>query len=180
MMLPMAFTTRNRGWFAVGAEEISKPMNLGAILRTANAFGASFAFTVNASHKVRELAWSDTSRSEQSLPCFAWDSAETLALPRACSLVGVELTPDAIDLPTFRHPKAAAYVFGREKGSLSDALQARCDFIVKIPTRFCVNVSVAAALVMYDRTLVMGGWPERPLMPGGPELGDPDDWRPPA
>lgn len=172
----MAFTTRNRGWFAVGAEEISKPMNLGAILRTAHAFGASFAFTVNASHKVRELAWSDTSKSVESLPCFAYDSVETMGLPRACSLVGVELTPDAVDLPTFRHPKAAAYVFGREKGSLSAAMQARCDFIVKIPTRFCVNVSVACAVTLYDRTLAMGGWPERPLMPGGPELGAPETW----
>jgi tRNA G18 (ribose-2'-O)-methylase SpoU len=172
----MALVTRNRGWFAVGAEEISKPMNLGAILRTAHAFGASYAFTVNAEHKVREVALADTSKSAENIPCFAYETVEDLTLPAGCSLVGVELTPDAIALPTFRHPRAAAYVLGREKGSLSEAMQARCDFIVKIPTRFCVNVSVACAIVLYDRSLAMGGWPERPLMPGGPELGAPEKW----
>lgn len=44
-----------RGYFAVGAEGISKPMNMGAILRTAHAFGASFAFTVGAHHRVRDV-----------------------------------------------------------------------------------------------------------------------------
>lgn len=172
----MSFHPRNRGWFAVGAESISKPMNLGAILRTANAFGASFAFTVAADHKLRDINRADTSKTAQSLPYFAWDSLADMALPGGCSLVGVELTDDAIDLPSFRHPKAAAYVMGRERGSLSEEMQARCEFIVRIPTRFCVNVSVAAALVLYDRSLVMGGWPDRPVRPGGPELGAPDGW----
>ena len=36
-------------------------------------------------------------------------------------------------------------------GSLSPALLARCDTIVKIPTLFCVNVAMAGAVVMYDR-----------------------------
>ena len=31
-----------RGYFGIGAEGISKPMNLGALMRTAHAFGASF------------------------------------------------------------------------------------------------------------------------------------------
>jgi hypothetical protein len=45
---------------------------------------------------------------------------------------------------------------------------ARCDFIVKIPTRFCINVALAGALVMYDRTLSLGAWPQRPVGAGGP------------
>jgi len=35
-----------RGYFGVGVEGISKSYNLGAVLRTSNAFGASFAFTI--------------------------------------------------------------------------------------------------------------------------------------
>ena len=50
----------------------------------------------------------------------------------------------------------------------NEAMQARCQHIVKIPTKFCVNVSVACAVTLYDRTLNFGGYPERPLMPGGP------------
>jgi hypothetical protein len=47
-------------------------------------------------------------------------------------------------------------------------MQARCVHIVKIPTRFCINVALAGALVMYDRTLSMGGYPARPVKEGGP------------
>jgi len=39
---------------------------------------------------------------------------------------------------------------------------------VRIPTRFCVNVAIAGALVMYDRMLSLGRFPERPVRSGGP------------
>lgn len=168
-----------RGYFGVGVEGISKPMNLGAILRTAHAFGASFAFTVDAFHEAKHVFKSDTARSLQHVPYYDWPTLGDMVLPRGCALVGVELTDDAVDLPSFRHPRAAAYVLGREKGSLTPEMQARCEHIVRIPTKFCVNVSVAAALVLYDRTLCLGGYPERPVMPGGPALGDVTDWEQP-
>jgi len=157
-----------RGFFSVGAEGISKPMNMGAILRTAHAFGASFAFSVDAHHKVRDVYRADTAKSALHLPYYQWDDIDAIILPDNCQMVGVELTDDAIDLPSFRHPLGAAYVFGREDGSLSETLQARCAHIIKIPTRFCVNVSVACAITLYDRMLNFGGFAERPLMPGGP------------
>jgi tRNA G18 (ribose-2'-O)-methylase SpoU len=158
-----------RGYFAVGAEGISKPMNLGAILRTAHAFGASFAFSVNASHRVRDVYQADTAKSVSHVPYYEWADIDAMALPDNCQLVGVELTDEAVDLPAFRHPLCAAYVFGRERGSLTEEMQTRCQHIVKIPTKFCVNVSVACAITLYDRTLNFGGFPERPLMPGGPQ-----------
>lgn len=157
-----------RGYFGVGVEEISKPMNLGALMRTAHAFGASFFFTINAAPKVREAYRADTSRSFDSVPYYAWPTLDELRLPKGCALVGVELTDEAIDLPRFKHPAACAYVLGRERGSLSAGLQARCDHIVRIPMKFCVNVAVAGAILMYDRVLSLGGYPARPLMPGGP------------
>ncbi len=159
-----------RGFFGVGAEEISKPMNLGALMRTAHAFGASFFFTINAAPKVRDAYRSDTSRAFDHLPYYAFDSVESVLLPKGCALVGVELLDDAVDLPAFRHPQAAAYVLGRERGSLSPDLVARCAHTVKIPTRFCLNVGLAGALVMYDRAIAMGGYPARPIMPGGPPV----------
>ena len=165
-----------KGYFGIGAEEISKAMNLGAILRTAHAFGASFAFTVNAHHKARKVFDSDTSRSLKNVPYYGWDSIAEMRLPKGCALVGIELTDEAVELPSFRHPRAAAYVLGRERGSLSDEMLAMCDHIVRIPTKFCVNVSVAAAITLYDRTLCMGGYPDRPVMPGGPGLDAIEAW----
>ena len=158
-----------RGYFGVGVEGISKSYNLGAVLRTANAFGASFAFTIGATNKALEIRRTDTSRSDLHMPFYEWESAEDLILPHGCQLVGVELTEDAIDLPSFRHPTNCAYILGPEKGSLSDELQSRCDHLVKIPTKFCINVSLAAALALYDRTIMMGGYPDRPVKVGGPD-----------
>ena len=56
---------------------------------------------------------------------------------------------------------------GGEARDLSPELQAKCAFIVKIPTRFCINVGLAGALVMYDRTLSMGSWRRGLLLLGG-------------
>jgi tRNA G18 (ribose-2'-O)-methylase SpoU len=159
-----------RGYFGIGAEEMSKPMNLGALMRTAHAFGSSFFFTISAHPKVREAYNSDTSRSFDHMPYYAWEDLKAMRLPRGCVLVGVELTDDAVELPRFQHPSAAAYVLGRERGSLSPELLARCKHVVKIPTKFCLNVGLAGALVMYDRLLALGGYPARPIMPGGPKL----------
>ncbi len=168
-----------RGYFAVGVEGISKARNLGAVMRTAHAFGASFVFSIKAEDRAREMFQTDTAKTTLNIPYYAWDSVDDLLLPKNCQLVGVELTDDAIELPSFRHPRAAAYVMGPERGSLSSEMQARCAHIIKIPTRFCVNLSVAAAIALYDRTISMGGYPERPVMPGGPLEAKQHIWGPP-
>lgn len=164
-----------RGYFGVGAERISKAMNLGAVLRTAHAFGASFVFTIGAHHRSREVRLADTSRTEGHVPLYEWGSVEEMRLPKGCALVGVELDREAIDLPSFKHPLNAAYVLGPEKGDLSPTAKSACAHLVKIPTKFCVNLSVAAALVMYDRVLSVGGYPPRPVRTGGPPRFE--EWR---
>jgi tRNA G18 (ribose-2'-O)-methylase SpoU len=142
-----------RGYFGVGSERISKAMNLGAVMRTAHAFGASFVFTVGVRHDMRERLLADTSASDAHVPLYEWDSVGAMVLPKGCVLVGVELDETAIDLPTFRHPPSAAYILGPERGNLSEEAKERCVALVKIPTRFCVNLSVAAAIILYDRML---------------------------
>ncbi len=142
-------------------------MNLGNLMRSAHAFGASFIFTVNAHYAVRQ-ARSDTSKAAHHLPYYAWDTVAEMEFPKDCRLVGVELTEDAIDLPSFRHPMRAAYVLGREKGSLSPQMLERCAFVVKIPMAFCINLASAGAIVMYDRLRTLGQFAERPVRAGGP------------
>jgi tRNA G18 (ribose-2'-O)-methylase SpoU len=156
-----------RGYFGIGAEGISKPMNLGNLIRSAHAFGASFVFLVDAHYTVKS-ALSDTSHAETQLPLYRVASVEELVLPGRCQLIGVELLDEAIDLPSFRHPLNAAYVFGPERSSLSPAMVARCDHVVKIPTRFCINLAAAGAIVMYDRVLSLGRFAPRPVRSGGP------------
>lgn len=159
---------RARGYFAIGAERMSKSLNLGNLMRSAHGFGASFTFTIGATYNALE-AFADTSKSREHLPHYTWKSLDDMVLPEKCKLVGIELLDDAIDLPSFRHPPRAAYVLGPEQGSLSKPLLERCDYVIKIPTRFCVNVAMAGAIVMYDRTKSMARFPDRPVRVGGPE-----------
>ncbi|MFZ1104703.1 MAG: RNA methyltransferase [Hyphomicrobiaceae bacterium] len=165
-----ALATPPRGYFGIGAERISKALNLGNLMRSAHGFGASFTFTIGATYQALE-ARADTSKGAQHLPHYNWASAAELVLPAGCRLVGVELLDEAIDLPSFQHPRCAAYVLGPERGSLSPELVARCDYVVRIPTSFCVNLAMAGAIVMYDRVRALGRFAPRPLVEGGPAGG---------
>lgn len=156
-----------RGYFAIGAERMSKQRNLGNLMRSAHGFGASFTFTVGATYKALE-AFADTSKSQLHLPHYNWSGLDELTLPQGCKLVGVELLDQAIDLPSFRHPMKAAYVLGPEQGSLSEPLLEKCDYVIRIPTSFCVNVAMAGAIVMYDRVRTLAKFADRPVREGGP------------
>ena len=157
-----------RGYFGIGIEGASKAMNVGALFRTAHAFGAAFVFTIAAVYDESEGERADTSAATASIPFYAFPDVESLMLPKGCALVGIELVEDAVALPSFRHPRAAAYVLGPERGRLSEAMLARCAHVVKIPTAFSINVALAGALAMYDRALALGRFPPRPVRTGGP------------
>jgi len=157
-----------RGYFAIGVEGSSKPHNLGNLVRSAHAFGASYFFTVAPVVDVKSVRQTDTSDAFDHLPFYNFETPEALQLPRKCALVGIELLEDSIDLPSFRHPVRAAYVLGPERGNLSEAMIARCDYTIKIPMKFCVNVGVAGAIVMYDRLISMGKFAPRAVKAGAP------------
>lgn len=160
------------GFFAVGAEGISKPHNVGAIFRTAHAFYADFVFTVNPRIDMRSTVPdgktfydTDTSKTFSQVPYYEYSTPMDIAVPKNCAIVGVELTDDACALPEFCHPNRAAYVFGPERGYLSEDMQSCCDYMIKIPTKFCLNVSVACAIIIYDRVQSLHKWRRRPLNP---------------
>ena len=154
---------RTRGYFGIGAEGVSKSANVGALLRTAHGFGAAFCFTVGTGWDSRASRLADTSDAPTHVPMWRFADIEAMSLPRGCALVGVELLEDATDLPSFRHPLNAAYVLGPERSGLSPAMLARCRHVVRIPTRFALNLAVAGALVLYDRLLQHGRFAERPV-----------------
>lgn len=160
---------RTRGYFGIGAEGVSKPANMGALLRTAHAFGAHFCFTVGGGFDARAGRNADTADTPAHVPLWRFDGPDAVLLPQGCALVGVELLEDAAELPSFRHPLNAAYVLGPERAALSPAILARCRHVVRIPTRFALNLAVAGALVLYDRLLQHGRFAERPVAAGGAE-----------
>jgi len=166
-MISESWPPKSRGYFAIGAERISKSLNLGNMMRSAHGFGASFTFTVGATYKALE-AQADTSKGTTHMPHYNWRSPNDMMLPTDCRLVGVELLEEAVDLPSFRHPIRAAYILGPERGSLSREILDKCDYTIRIPSQFCVNVAMAGAIVMYDRVKSTSRFAERPVHEGGP------------
>lgn len=160
--------TRTRGYFGIGAEGVSKSANIGALLRTGHAFGASFCFTIGTGWDSRAARTADTSHTPLHVPMWRYPTLADMSLPLGCALVGIELLDDAVDLPSFRHPLNAAYVLGPERAGLSGALLERCDHVIRIPTRFSLNLAVAGALVLYDRLLQHGRFADRPVGTRGP------------
>ncbi len=162
-----------RGFFGIGVEGLSKPMNAGSLFRSAHAFGASFLFTIGADYKRGEAGLADTSDAPGEVPLYEFATTEDLDLPSGCRLVGVELVEGAAELPSFRHPRQAAYVLGPERGTLSPQMLEKCELTVKIPTKFCINVATAGAIVMYDRMINLGRFAARPVMAGGEPIAPP-------
>lgn len=158
-----------RGYFGIGVEGISKEQNVGNLVRSAHSFGASFFFAIAPNVNVKAMRVSDTSGAFDHMPYYQYESAAELELPKGCQLVGIEFIEDSVELPSFRHPVRAAYVLGPEMGNLSPELIEKCDFTVKIPMKFCVNVGVAGAICMYDRLISQGRFADRPTRAGGPE-----------
>lgn len=157
-----------KGYFGIGVERVSKALNVGALFRTAHAFGASFVFSVNGQYAQRSGRNADTSDTPGHLPYHEFGSLEAFRLPVGCRLIGIEITDTAIDLPSFHHPRQAAYVLGAEREGLSPEMIGLCDYVLRIPTRFSVNLAVAGAIVMYDRVLTLGRFAPRPVGEGGP------------
>jgi len=150
-----------RGYFSIGIEGVNKGGNMGNLIRTAHGFGAAFAFSINPQIVYTKRTGTDTSKAAKAIPYYEFNSLEELVLPKGCQIVGIELTEEAVDLPSFKHPLNAAYILGSERFSLSDDLIKNCDHVIKIPTKFCLNVATAGAIVMYDRSLVHGRYPGR-------------------
>src|SRR5579863_853236 len=154
---------RSRGYFGIGVEGVSKSANVGALLRTAHAFGAAFCFVVGAGFDARAGRLADTADTPDHVPLWRFADLDSLSLPQRCVLVGIELLDTATDLPSFRHPLNAAYILGPERSGLTPAMLDRCQHVVRIPTRFALNLAVAGALVLYDRLLQHGRFGERPV-----------------
>ena len=139
-----------RGYFGIGIYNVKNDINVGGLWRHAQAFGASFIFTVGRRYR-REV--SDTTAAMRHVPMFQYEDADDFLdhRPKDCLLVGVEIVPGATLLGEFEHPERAIYLLGAEDHGLPPWLIEKCQHIVEIPTRFCLNVASTGAVVMYDR-----------------------------
>lgn len=141
-----------RGYFGIGIVNGKTPANLGTLWRQAWLYEAGFIFTVGRRY---ERQASDTPNTPRHVPLFEYADLDDLLahLPYGCPLVGVELDPRAVPLPTFTHPERACYLLGAEDHGLGPSVLERCHALVELPTprRASMNVAVAGALVLDHR-----------------------------
>jgi tRNA (guanosine-2'-O-)-methyltransferase len=149
---------RRRG-IAIVLEDTHDPHNVSAVLRTCEALGVQDVHIVSESGEPMHVNKDVAIGAHRWLTLHRHDGAETAL--RALRDLGYrvfvsQLTPDAVPLPELPRDARAAYVFGNEHAGISPAWTEHADARFVIPTSGftgSLNLSVAAALTVYDRLL---------------------------
>ena len=140
-----------RGYCAIGIYQPKFNVNIGALWRSAYIFGAAYIFTIGKRYKEQA---SDTLKAPRHIPLYNFASLNDFksTMPYGARLVCVEITDNAYDLTSFAHPERAIYLLGAEDNGLPAEI-LKGNIVVSIPNQrnYCLNVSVAGSLIMYDR-----------------------------
>ena len=135
-------------------DEVHKPHNFSAILRTCDAVGVFRAHLVpTADFRPGRGAASGASRYVKVARHRTFDDAVARLRGDGFSLVAAHPSGSAVDYREVDYTRPTALVLGTELEGLSDAAIAAADALVAIPMRGMVaslNVSVAAALILYE------------------------------
>lgn len=139
-----------RGYFGIGIYHPKTEMNIGTLWRSAHILGASFVFTVGRRYRTQA---SDTTKAYRHIPMYHYTDMQQFSdnRPYDCPVVGIELSPAAIPIAKFAHPRSAIYMLGAEDHGLTGEAVAACQSLVVLPGDTCLNVAVAGSLVMFHR-----------------------------
>lgn len=138
-----------RGYFGIGVWKPKTENNIGTLWRAAHIFGASFIFVIGARYKKQT---SDTSDVSKHVPLYEYNTFEDFYnfKPKDCPLVALE-TVNSTPIKNFIHPERCCYILGAEDHGLSQNILNKCNHIVYLPGKFCLNVAVAGSILMFDR-----------------------------
>lgn len=146
----------SRGYFEIGILRGKTVENIGTLWRSAYQLGAAGIFTIGRRY-ARQA--SDTLATAKHIPLREHQSFGDFfaALPNSCPIVAVEIGGE--DLVSFSHPERAIYLLGSEDHGIPPSILMRCHSVVSIPAirTASFNVSVAGAIVMFDRMRKRGG-----------------------
>jgi tRNA G18 (ribose-2'-O)-methylase SpoU len=134
--------------FHVAIENWQHDLNIGSVVRTANAFLAAEV------HIVGKRKWNRrgamvTDRYQHVRYHADVASLRDLGLP----LIGIDNLPGSVPLETYDLPRECVLLFGQEGPGLTDVAHKACDVVLSIAqfgsTR-SINASAAAAIAMHD------------------------------
>jgi tRNA G18 (ribose-2'-O)-methylase SpoU len=151
--------------FHVAVENWQHDLNIGTLVRNANAFGARGVHVVGRRRWNRRGAmvtdrYLDVRHHPHAAALAAWAAGEGLPL------IGVDNLPGAVDLRHADLPRACVLLFGQEGPGLSPAARDAVAQVVSIPqtgsTR-SINAGVASGIAMYEW---LRRHAERPILGG--------------
>lgn len=159
---PFAYTeldtllhTENPLWVVL--DHVTDPHNLGAIARSAAAFGATaLLIPQRRSAPVTPAAWRTSAGALARLPvCHIGNVAQTLQMlqDKGCFCIGLEAdSPHGLEDLARLADGPVALVVGAEGRGLGPLLAKRCDLLVSIPMTAAtesLNASVAAGIALH-------------------------------
>jgi tRNA G18 (ribose-2'-O)-methylase SpoU len=140
--------------FHVAIENWGHDRNIGTVVRTANAFGATGVHIVGRRRWNRRGAmvtdrYLHVHHHATVDDLVAWSAAHT---PEGLPLIGVDNLPGAVPIETAALPARCVLVFGQEGPGLSSSARAACSQVLSISqfgsTR-SINAGVAAGIAMH-------------------------------
>lgn len=142
-------TRRHR--FHVAIENLQHDMNIGTIVRTANAFLAAEVHIVGRRRWNRRGAMV-TDRYQHVRYHAGPDELAAYAELHDLTVIGIDNLPGSLPIETASMPRDCLLVFGQESVGISPQLAARCDAVYSISqfgsTR-SINAGVASGIAMH-------------------------------
>lgn len=137
--------------FHVAIENWQHDMNIGTVVRNANAFMAA------AVHVVGNRRWNRrgamvTDRYQHIHHHPTIEDLVSWTDERGLRLIGIDLLPESVPIETFALPRECLLLLGQEGPGLSDAARAACEVVLSISqfgsTR-SINAGVASGIAMH-------------------------------
>lgn len=134
---------------SIGLYNTKNPYNFGSICRLAGCWEAN-SVLIQGTRFQKSSA--DTQKFYRHYPVIHVDNLMK-SKPVGLIPVAVEIDDEASNIVNYKHPKNAYYIFGAEDVGLPRDILAQCKDKIYLPTKFCLNLAVTVANVLYDRNL---------------------------
>ena len=138
-----------RGFVGIGAYMPKAKVNMGTLIRSADCFDVSFAYSIGSRMNIRTASM----KKERHFPLFHYSDFEIFrkSIPTNAVLVCVELSDNARNIHTFTPPERVVYLLGPEDGNIPSSIlnHEQVKETLYIPTKHCLNIAVAGSIVLY-------------------------------
>ncbi len=137
-------------------EQVDKPNNISAIIRTADAIGIHQVHAIwPKNSKLRTLGHTSAGAKNwvELITHETCEKALGVLKNQGMQIICTQLSPEAVDFRDIDYTLPTALILGQEKDGISAEAVAMADKLVSIPMQGMVqslNVSVACAVILYE------------------------------